>query len=67
MRDLLEVAYTSAWSTARVMFVLAVASAFSWILARAGVPDQLARLPVFADTAHPMRLLLAMNVLLGPE
>jgi len=46
------------------MFVLAAASAFSWILARAGVPEQLARLPVFADTGHPMQLLLAMNVLL---
>ncbi len=63
-RDLVEVAYSSAWSTARVMFVLAAASAFSWILARAGVPEQLARLPVFADTGHPMQLLLAMNVLL---
>ena len=35
----------TALTTGRVMFILATASVFSWILARGGVPNQIASLP----------------------
>jgi C4-dicarboxylate transporter DctM subunit len=54
----------AALSTGRVMFVLATASAFSWILARAGVPAQVATLPFFRDVSKAWLILLALNVLL---
>ena len=63
-RDLLDVIRRSAWTTGRLMFILATASVFSWILARADVPGQIAQIPIFADPGHPWKLLLAINVLL---
>ena len=50
--------------TGRVMFVLATASVFSWILARGNVPAQFAQLPFFRDPSKPWLILLALNVLL---
>ena len=46
------------------MFVLATASAFSWILARAGAPQQLASLPFFAEGASAWVVLLGLNIIL---
>lgn len=51
-------------TTGKVMFVVATASIFSWILARGGVPAQIARLPFFNDPTKPWLILLALNVLL---
>jgi C4-dicarboxylate transporter DctM subunit len=51
-------------TTGKVMFVVATASVFSWILARGGVPAQLARLPMFGETAPPWVILVAVNILL---
>jgi tripartite ATP-independent transporter DctM subunit len=63
-RELPEVLCKTALSTGRVMFILATASVFSWILARGGVPDQFAALPFFADASKPWLILLTLNILL---
>jgi len=55
---------SAALTTGKVMFVLATASGFSWILARAGAPQELASLPVFSGGAPAWLILLALNVLL---
>jgi tripartite ATP-independent transporter DctM subunit len=62
--ELLDVVRRSALTTGRLMLILACASVFSWILARADVPGQIAQIPIFADTGHPWVLLMAINVLL---
>jgi len=54
----------SVLTTGRVMFIFAAASIFSWILARGGVPDEMAKLPFLGDVAHPWLMLLALNILL---
>ena len=54
----------AALTTGKVMFILATASGFSWILARAGAPQQLAHLPVFGAGAPAWLVLLALNVML---
>ncbi len=62
--DLSAVFSRATLTTGKVMFVLATASVFSWILARGGVPDQVALLPFFNDPSKPWMILLALNVLL---
>ena len=64
VRELPGIFRRTALSTGRVMFILATASVFSWILARDGVPNQVAALPFFADTSKPWLILLSLNVLL---
>ena len=59
-----EIVRRTAWTTGKVMFVLSTASILSWVLARADVPAQLARMPFLSDTEHPWVLLLSLNVLL---
>ena len=51
-------------TTGKVMFILATASAFSWILARAGAPQQLAELPMFNAQAPAWLILLTLNIVL---
>jgi C4-dicarboxylate transporter DctM subunit len=63
-RDLPSVFTRTLLTTGRVMFVLATASVFSWILARGNVPAQMAQLPFFSDPSKPWLILLALNVLL---
>ena len=63
-RDLAGVFRRAALTTGKVMFVLATVSVFSWILARAGISAQLARLPVFGEGSPPWLILLALNVIL---
>jgi C4-dicarboxylate transporter DctM subunit len=64
LADLPGIFKSTALTTGQVMFVLATASAFSWILARAGAPQQLAQLPMFGEGAPAWMILLALNVLL---
>lgn len=64
LRELPPIFSRTILTTGRVMFVLATASVFSWILARGGVPAQVARLPFFNDPSKPWLILLALNVLL---
>ena len=64
LRDLPPIFVRTIVTTGQVMFVLATASVFSWILARGGVPDQFARLPFFSDPTRPWLILIALNVLL---
>ncbi len=64
LRELPAILRRAALGTGKVMFILATASAFSWILARGGVPAQLGRLPVFSETASVWVMLMALNVLL---
>jgi C4-dicarboxylate transporter DctM subunit len=64
LRDLPPIFIRTMVTTGQVMFVLATASVFSWILARGGVPDQFARLPMFSDPTRPWLILIALNVLL---
>lgn len=52
----------AALTSGKVMFVVAAASAFSWILARGGVPTQIARLSFFSDPSKPWLILLALNI-----
>ena len=54
----------TAETSAKVMFIVATASVFAWILTRAGVPDQIASLPFFATDAAPWVILLALNIIL---
>ena len=54
----------TAETSAKVMFIVATASVFAWILTRAGVPDQIASLPFFAPDAAPWVILLALNIIL---
>ena len=54
----------TAETSAKVMFIVATASVFAWILTRAGVPDQIASLPFFASDAAPWVILLALNIIL---
>lgn len=63
LKDLPRIFSTSAVATGKVIFVLATASIFSWILARGGVPAQMARLPFFSEGAKPWVILLALNIL----
>jgi C4-dicarboxylate transporter DctM subunit len=64
LRQLAAIVRRAALGTGKVMFILATASAFSWILARGGVPQQLGQLPFFSATASVWGMLLALNVLL---
>lgn len=64
LKDLPGICSRAVLTTGKVMFVVATASVFSWILARGGVPAQLARLPVFSDASKPWLILLVLNVLL---
>ena len=64
LRQLPAIVRRAALGTGKVMFILATASAFSWILARAGVPQQLGQLPFFSATASVWAILLALNILL---
>ena len=64
LADLPAVFTSTALTTGQVRFVLATASAFSWILARAGAPQQLAQLPMFEAGAPAWMILLALNVIL---
>jgi C4-dicarboxylate transporter DctM subunit len=64
LADLPGIFRSSALTTGKVMFVLATASGFSWILARAGAPQQLAALPMFGGDAPTWLILLALNVIL---
>ena len=64
VKELPEIFCRTALTTGRVMLILATASVFSWILARGGVPNQIASLPFFADASKPWLLLLALNILL---
>jgi C4-dicarboxylate transporter DctM subunit len=64
LRELPAVFTRTLLITGRVMFVLATASVFSWILARGNVPAQFAQLPFFRDPSKPWLILLALNVLL---
>ncbi len=64
VKDLPPIFIRTIVTTGQVMFVLATASVFSWILARGNVPAQFAQLPFFSDTARPWLVLAALNVLL---
>lgn len=64
LRELAAIVRRAALGTGKVMFILATASAFSWILARGGVPAQLGHLPFFSATAGVWVILLTLNVLL---
>ena len=64
LRELAAIVRRAALGTGKVMFILATASAFSWILARGGVPEQLGHLPFFSATASVWVILLTLNVLL---
>lgn len=64
VRDLGGILRRTAETSAKVMFIIATASVFAWILARAGVPDQIASLPFFAPDAPPWVILLALNIIL---
>jgi tripartite ATP-independent transporter DctM subunit len=55
---------SATYTTGKVMFVLATASGFSWILARAGAPQQLATLPMFGADAPAWLVLLSINIVL---
>ncbi len=64
LRELAAIVRRAALGTGKVMFILATASAFSWILARGGVPEQVGHLPFFSATAGVWVILLALNILL---
>ena len=64
VKDLPPIFVRTMVTTGQVMFVLATASVFSWILARGNVPAQLAQLPFFSDASRPWMILAALNVLL---
>jgi C4-dicarboxylate transporter DctM subunit len=64
LKTLISIFKESALTTGKVMFVLATASAFSWILARAGAPQQLAALPFFAEGSSALVVLLGLNIIL---
>jgi C4-dicarboxylate transporter DctM subunit len=64
LRSLPSIFQRTVLTTGRVMFIFAAASIFSWILARGGVPDDMAKLPFLGDVAHPWLMLLALNILL---
>ena len=64
VKDLPPIFVRTMVTTGQVMFVLATASVFSWILARGNVPAQLAQLPFFSDASRPWVILAALNVLL---
>jgi tripartite ATP-independent transporter DctM subunit len=64
LRELAAIVRRAALGTGKVMFILATASAFSWILARGGVPEQIGHLPFFSATTGVWVILLALNILL---
>ena len=64
LRDLPALFGAAALTTGKVMFVLATASAFSWILARAGAPRQLAALPIFAAGTPSWVIMTGLDLLL---
>jgi tripartite ATP-independent transporter DctM subunit len=64
LKDLPGIFNRAVLTTGKVMFVVATASIFSWILARGQVPAQIARLPFFNENAKPWLILFALNILL---
>jgi C4-dicarboxylate transporter, DctM subunit len=64
LKDLPAIFVRTVLTTGQVMFVLATASVFSWILARGDVPAHFGRLPFFSDPSRPWVILIALNVLL---
>jgi C4-dicarboxylate transporter DctM subunit len=63
LKDLPGIFRRAVLTTGKVMFIVATASIFSWILARGGVPAQIARLPFFGPSAKPWLILLTLNIL----
>jgi len=63
-RDIPAIFVSTAAGSARVMFIVAMASVFSWVMTRAGVGEYVASIPVFRPDAPLWMMLLAMNVVL---
>ena len=59
-----DIVLRTAWTSGKVMFVFAAASIFSWILARSGVTEQFASIPLLTDTSRPWVMLVMLNFLL---
>jgi tripartite ATP-independent transporter DctM subunit len=62
--ELLDVFRAATANSARVMFVVASSSIFSWVMVRAGVGEYVGSLPMFAPDAPAWVILLSINVLL---
>jgi len=62
LRDMIGVLERSLVISAQLMLTLAAASIFSWIIARAGLPNQVAQLPIFQGDNGWVVLLLVINV-----
>ncbi len=63
-RDIPAIFVATAAGSARVMFIVAMASVFSWVMMRAGVGDYVASIPLFRADAPLWVMLLTMNVIL---
>jgi C4-dicarboxylate transporter DctM subunit len=64
LRDLPRLFGAAALTSGKVQFVLATASVFSWILARADAPRQLAALPIFSPGTSPWLIMTGLDVLM---
>jgi C4-dicarboxylate transporter DctM subunit len=63
-RDIPAIFVSTAAGSARVMFIVAMASVFSWVMTRAGVGEYVASIPVFRPDAPLWMMLLTMNAVL---
>jgi len=64
LRDLPRLLGAAALTSGKVQFVLATASVFSWILARADAPRQLASLPIFSVGTSPWLIMTGLDILM---
>jgi C4-dicarboxylate transporter DctM subunit len=64
LRDLPRLLGAAALTSGKVQFVLATASIFSWILARADATSQLAALPIFSADSPPWLILTGLDILM---
>jgi len=62
--ELVDIFRVATLNSAKVMFVVAASSIFSWVMVRAGVAEYVGTLPFFAPDAPAWMILLAINVLL---
>lgn len=64
LRDIIDIFVSTALLSARVMFIVACAALFAWVMIRGGVADLIESIPIFGADEPVWKMLLVLNVIL---